>query len=132
LNQRLSGSKWGCVYVLVISGSFKSCIARVTIHLRESTACIMVEIISIVSLGSGGRKHQLNIITMILHDAVIVPSDIAPVANPLLQSREIIPRVEIGHYLMVTTYYYDRGLYFLQKAEGPQTVSNLRSFLLFL
>lgn len=87
----------GCVHISVVSCSFKSCIARVTIRFRESTVCIMVEIISIMSLGSGGREHQLDVVTMVLHDAVVVPSNVASVTNPLLQSREIVSRVEISH-----------------------------------
>lgn len=84
---------------LVVLPPLKSSIARMPVSLRHTAVIIVVEVIGVVALGSRGWEHQLDIVTMVLHDAVVIPSNVASVTNPLLQSREIISGIEVGHSL---------------------------------
>lgn len=67
-----------------------------TENLRHATVVIVVEVIGVVSLCGGGREHQLDTVSVILHDAVIVPGDVASVTNPFLQRREILRGLKLA------------------------------------
>lgn len=83
----------------IILPPLKARIVRMAEDLSQTTIIIVVEVIGIVPFNRRGRKHQLNIVTMVLHDTVVIPCNITFVTNPLLHSREILSGIETSHSL---------------------------------
>lgn len=82
---------------LVVLPHLKSGITGMPVSLRHAPTVIVVEVIGVVPLSRRGREHKLDIVPVVLHDTVVIPSNVTTITNPFLQSREIIRGIEICH-----------------------------------